>query len=238
MVLLPAEVGNVKRDLFSGAMLIAGALVFVAVMILHPAPHGVLSPEEATRQADLGVSVHAAALAGVPILFLGLLGLWRRLGAGNLATAALVSWAFASVAVTSAAVASGFVATEALRQIVETKGDASGVFHQLLTYSSWVNQGFAKVYSVASSVAIVLWSVAILRGGRLQRAAGIVGLIAGASVLVLFLGGQIRLDVHGFGIMVVAQSIWLIWVGVLLCRQLAPDGASSATPASAPTAVG
>jgi methionine-rich copper-binding protein CopC len=219
MVSPPAEVGNVKRDVFSGAMLIAGSLVFVLVMSLHPTAHEVLGAENATRYAHATLLIHAVALAGVPILFLGLLGLWRRLGAGNLATAALVLWAFASVAVTSAAVASGFVSTAAIQQIIELKEDGSGVYHQLLTFSGWINQGFATVHLVASSIAIVLWSVAILRSSRVQHAAGVAGLIAGASVLALFFAGHIRTDVHGFGVMVLVQSVWMVWVGVLLCRE-------------------
>ena len=40
-----------------------------------------------------------------------------------------------------------------------------------------------------------------------------------ASVAVLAVGsGHLRLDVHGFGLIVLAQALWFIVVGVLLLR--------------------
>ena len=64
----------------------------------------------------------------------------------------------------------------------------------------------------------MLWSAAILRSGRISRAAGLAGTVVGAGVFLAFLSGYLRLDVHGFGIMTVTQSGWLIWLGILLCR--------------------
>ena len=208
-----------ERDVFSGATLIAGTAVFVLVMALHPNAHQILASADVGHAAHVNLLVHAVALLGVPVLFLGVLGLWRRLGRGPLATAALVGWGYASVAVTSAAVTSGFVASELMVKMAEAGGgatDAANV-HGLLDLASLAIQGFAKVHLVASSLAIVLWSVAILRGGALHRSAGWVGLVAGGGVLVLFFVGNLHLDVHGFGHMVLLQATWLLWVGVLLC---------------------
>jgi hypothetical protein len=48
----------------------------------------------------------------------------------------------------------------------------------------------------------------------------------GSLVLLFFLAGHLRLDVHGFGIVVLAQSAWFIWVGILLLR----DGPAQGQP--------
>ena len=40
-----------------------------------------------------------------------------------------------------------------------------------------------------------------------------------SRILLALLSGYLRLDVHGFGIVTFSQSIWLIWLGVLLCRE-------------------
>ena len=45
------------------------------------------------------------------------------------------------------------------------------------------------------------------------------GVFVGAGILLAVLSGHLRLGVHGFGIVVLAQSAWLIWVGGLLCRE-------------------
>jgi len=120
--------------------------------------------------------------------------------------------------VISAAVASGFVAPAVIGHVLEAEGAGRDVGHALLEYTGLLNQGFAKVHVVATSAAILLWSVAILRSGRLARAAGIFGIVVGAGILLTVLSGHLRLGVHGFGIVVLAQGAWLIWVGGLLCR--------------------
>mgnify|MGYP003578002270 CR=1 FL=1 len=68
-----------ERDVFSGATLIAGTAVFVLVMALHPNAHQILASADVGHAAHVNLLVHAVALLGVPVLFLGLLGLWRRL---------------------------------------------------------------------------------------------------------------------------------------------------------------
>ena len=74
-----------------------------------------------------------------------------------------------------------------------------------LLYTGLWNQGFAKVYLVASCAAIVLWSVAILRGASMPRGAAIAGLVLAGAILLAFFAGHLGLDVHGFGIMTLAQ---------------------------------
>lgn len=215
-----------RRDVISGTLLILGALTGVFALGLHPTAHDLLEPEGLSRMAQLNALVHGTAIAGVPMVFVGLLGLARRLAPSELTTPALVTFATGGVAVVCAAVMSGFVATPVIARIVAADPATRVTYEALLTYTSLLNQGFAKVFVVASSVAIVLWSVAILRSGRLQRAAGIAGAVVGGLVLIAFLTRQVRLDIHGFGLITFAQSAWLIWIGVLLLRR-APPGAAA-----------
>jgi hypothetical protein len=170
-------------------------------------------------QAHRTVVVHGAALASVPVLFLGLLGLSRRLGRSDLATAALVAFGFGGVAVMTAAVASGFVATGLMRQILDGDGGSPEAYHALLSYTGLVNQGFARVGVVAWAVAVMLWSGAILKSRRMPRGLGIAGAMVGAGILSAVLVGHLPLNVHGFGLVTFAQSGWQIWIGVLLCRE-------------------
>ena len=207
-----------KRDVVSGTLLIAGSLAMVLVMSLHPTGHDLVSPERFARLARLNMMVHGLAVASVPVLFLGLLGLWRRLGPSDLSTAALVAWGFGGVAVMVAAVASGFVATGVIRHMLTADEASRDLYHALLTYTSLVNRAFANVHVVAMSVAILLWSAEMLRGLRMGRAVGIAGVVAGAAILLGVLSGHLRMDVHGFGIVTLAHSAWLIWLGILLCR--------------------
>ena len=219
-----------QRDVGSGTILIAGSLASVLVMSLHPTSHDLLDPQRSQGQAHLNVLVHSLALAATPALFMGLLGLWCRLGAPGLATAAIVAFGFGGVAILSAAVASGFVATEVFARLREGEGHSRELYHVLAAYTGMLNQGYAKVSVVAWSVAILLFSVAILRSRQMSRAAGIGGIIVGAGVLLVFLSGHVRLNVHGYGMVVFAQSAWLVWIGILLCRHGGDGGAERREP--------
>ena len=207
---------NAIRERAAGSLLIAGSAAGVVVMALHPTAHGLMDSEAGRRLAQLNVVVHGLALAAVPTVFLGLLGLRRRLGSSDLATAALVVFGWGCVAVMTAAVASGFIAPGVIARMAAT--DGSAMPEAFLRYTGLLNQGFAKVHVVATSVGILLFSAAILRGGRLSRAVGVFGGIVGVLVPLLLFVGHLRLDVHGFGIVMIAHSAWLVWVGVLLCR--------------------
>jgi len=204
-----------RRDLTSGSLLIAGSAAGVVVMALHPTAHGLMNPETGTHLRLVNAMVHGLALAATPLVFLGLLGLRRRLESSAPATAAVVIYGWGCVALMSAAVASGFVAPAVIERVGAI--DASTAADALLRYTGLWNQGFAKVNVVASSIGIVLFSVSILRSRRLSPAAGVFGAVVGVAIVVLLLSGHLTLDVHGFGVVTFAQSAWLIWVGVLLC---------------------
>jgi hypothetical protein len=42
---------------------------------------------------------------------------------------------------------------------------------------------------------------------------------AAAGLATVLLSGMLPMDVHGFGLVTLVQSIWLIWIGGLLCRE-------------------
>jgi hypothetical protein len=208
-----------RRETASGILLIAGSLLTMSVMFLHPTSHDLLAPGNFARQAHRNTLVHGAAIAAIPMLFLGLLGLSRRLGFDDLSVAATVSYGLGAIAVFGAAVASGFVATEAIGRMIEVGEDASGMYHALLASTGWWNQAFATVGVGASATAILLWSAAILRSSRVPRLFGVAGAVIGGAILLAFLSGHLRLNIHGFGIVVLAESLWFIGVGALLIRE-------------------
>ncbi len=211
-----------QRDLPGGILLIAGSLAGMLVMALHPTSHDLLTAQEFARPARLNMIVHGLAIASVPVLFLGLLAVSRRLGWSDLTVAASVAYGFGGVAVLVAAVASGFVATGVFERMLEAEGETRALYHALAGYTGLINQGFAKVSVVATSSAILLWSWAILQSHRLPRAAGVAGALIGGLVVLAVLSGHLRLGLHGFGLVVVAQSVWMIWLGVVLLRGRAP----------------
>jgi hypothetical protein len=207
-------------DRRGGIALIAGAAGAIVTMSIHPSGHDLSAPGQFDAMARLAVAAHALALATVPVSFLGAMALSRRVATPDrLALAALVTYAFASLAVMSAAVVSGLVGPTLVRQILTAGPPAKTGWEIAVRYNWLLNQAFARVYVVASSVAVVLWSASILRSGALARGVGIWGCLVGPVILIALLSGHLTLGVHGFGLVVLAQASWFIAVGVLMLRR-------------------
>jgi hypothetical protein len=91
-------------------------------------------------------------------------------------------------------------------------------------YTGYVNQAFAKVGFSFASVAIVLWSVAMIRDG-FSRGLGVFGIIAGAAMLSGFAFTRGHLVMHGLGgLVMLGQTIWTIGAGSILMRVDAGHG--------------
>lgn len=199
-----------RRDTFGGWCLVANAVMGLVTMALHP-----------TTVADpaLVLAVHALALAGVPV---GLYGAWvlaRRLGEGGpAAELAFAFYGLAAAATLMAATASGLLAPDVIARAAAAAGDTRAAEHAVVHYNHAVNQAFARVFVAASSVAILLWSAEMLRTRLFARAAGVVGCAVAALTLLGLFAGHLRMDVHGFGAVVLGQAIWLVMVGLELRR--------------------
>jgi hypothetical protein len=190
-------------------------------MAVHP--HGAISPAQVESMARNLTIVHSLALASLMVLFLGALGLAQRLkSADRLDIAALVLFAFASVAVMSAAVMDGLVAPNILRRLVEAGAGAGESWRIVFRYNFEINQAFARLYAVTSSIAIILWSISMLKNRVLARGLGIYGCVIGPVAVLAVASGHLGMDVHGFGAVVLGQAIWFVTAGVLLRRPSPP----------------
>lgn len=212
-------------DRKSALALIAGMLGTIITMALHPTGHDLTTPGHAEAMNQLNVAVHSLALVCLPILFLGAMGLTKRLNASDrLALSGLVLFNFAEVAVMIAAVASGLITPGLIHHMLAAEPGTAGVWSAVLTLNGHINQAFALVFVVASSAAIVLWSAAILKNKTFVGALGIYGCILGPVAIVAVVSGHLRLNVHGFGLVVLVQAVWFITAAVQLWRS---NGTSS-----------
>jgi len=204
---------------WSGLALIAGSVGMIITMGLHPSGH--VSPAEMEPMIRKLIGVHALALASVPVMFIGAWGLSQRGPTKDrMDMAALVFYAFALLEVANAAVADGLVTPGILRQMLASAGTPAAVdgWKMLSHYNFFVNQGYAQVFVASSSVAILLWSVAMLRKRDFSQGLAISGCILGTVTLLALFSGHLRLDTHGFGAVALGQAIWFIIAGSLLWR--------------------
>lgn len=199
----------------SGLALIVGSAGMLITMAVHPG--GMISPAAVESMARKLTAVHSLALLTLPLLLLGALGLSHWLKAPDrLAIAAFVLYALAIVAVMQAAVADGLVAPNVLRRLVEASTDARANWQIVFRYNFEVNQAYARLYAVASSLAVALWSILLLRPATRARGAAIFGFVITAVTILAVASGKLSLDVHGFGAVVLGQAIWFVAVGLRL----------------------
>ncbi len=196
-----------------GAALIGAPLVTIIIMLIHPTGHDLAADLE--RVAVINAVVHGSAIAAMPVILLGLMALSRRLGHADAAVAGCVAYGVCAIAWMIAAIASGFLQTEIYRGLAETPDSAS--LDALSHYTWWLNQSMAGVGVIASSIAIGLFGLPLLR--KSHNLLGGAALVAGIGAFLLYALGVLDLDVHGFGIIVFLQTAWLISAGVFLLRR-------------------
>lgn len=193
----------------SSVVLIVGSVGMIITMIFHP--HGRTGPEGVDHLVRVTVATHSLALLSTPLVFLGALGISRWLkGPDRLAVAAVALFGFATVAVMNAAVLNGLVAPNVIRQLVGESGDARDRWQALMRYGFEMNQAYARVYAVASGLAIALWSAAMLKNRKGGTGVAIYGCILAALTVGGIGSGLLTPDVHGFLLLVFGQAIWFL----------------------------
>lgn len=212
-----------SRDRASGLALIAGAAASLVIMALHPTGRELYAAAgRSSVPAMVNVFVHSLAIASTPVMFFGALAVNRRFSSNDdaLPTLAIVLWGFAMVAVALAATASGLIAPGLIHHVTEGGDDAAGL-RDVLTYNSHLNQAFARIHVGMSSAAILFWSIAILRTRALPVRIGWYGALVAPVLLILLFAG-LRMTIHGFGLVMVLQAVWLIVTGLHLARTAEP----------------
>jgi hypothetical protein len=158
----------------------------------------------------------------VMVLFLGAFGLARAIASvDRTAFAGIVVFGFACVAVFLAATVSGFIIPAIMQRMARDAGVNMRTWQIVIDSIFQINQAFARIYSVAASVAVILWSVSILKNGGLGRRVAFYGCIISALIIVGVGVGHLRLNVHGMAAVWFGQAIWFIVAGFQMCSRRA-----------------
>lgn len=218
---------RMRNQTVFGWLLVGAPLLGLAMMGIHPTGREAFGSLEALRQvAPLNAWVHGIAIASSLLFLTGCVGLSRFLGTERAdVTMALIAFAAATGAVAVAASLNGFVATS-LGQVMLGGTDPAdrAQARMLLHYNGLLSQIAVKVHIMAVACAIVLWSIAIHQTRTLPRWFAYAGGVLALALLALLLSG-LRLDVHGFGLVVAIQAAWAVSGGILIIRR--PSDATS-----------
>jgi hypothetical protein len=209
-------------DQKAGICLIAGSLGGILTMAMHPIGRASLTPEVVARLAVAAGAAHALAIASVLTMFLGACGLAARMEAPDrISFAALIVFGFACIAIAIAATVSGFIIPAIWKGMVRDVPANTTPWHIATAAIFQINQAFARVYSVAASGAIILWSIAAIRHGHMGRRVAIYGCIVSPVIIVAVAIGHLQLDVHGMTAVWLGQAIWFMVAGAELYRSKA-----------------
>lgn len=201
----------------SGIAFIAGSIGGIVTMAIHPTASGVLTPAQFEHLAVASAIAHSLAMVSFLLLVLGAFGLTRRLAAPDrLAFSGLVVYVFAAIAVLIATAVSGFIVPNIMRHMIRDAPTTAQQWHIVIDSIFQINQAFSRIFTVAASVAVVLWSASALRNGGLGRGIAIYGCIIAPLIILAICSGHLTLNVHGMAIVVFAQAIWFIGVGIQL----------------------
>lgn len=234
----------IAGDRAAAAVLLAGSLAGLAIMALHPTGRDAVRNAAAGAPNTRLAVVHTAGILVQPLLLAASLALTRRLraasraragGAAAMADVAAVGatayFTLASVAAVAAAAASGFVAPHVLRHHAAADAPARATTLAMLDYTGVLNRTFARLDVLFTGAAVLLWSAAMLAHNRgtpgpsqgsparpWSRTLAGFGLLLGAALAIGAGGGYLRMDIHGFGLVVLGQGAWLAGVAAHLWR--------------------
>jgi hypothetical protein len=174
---------------------------------------------EIGRIGSINEVVHGTMIAIVVALLFGLTVFSIRRGLAKEAVlGGLIAQAIGTGTTIVAAMTSGFLIPEIAARYASASPQGLQFAVQVISICGTVVQLFSKLGEVGLTLAIVLWSVDLVRTPGYVRMTAILGFAAGAfAVAMLLFGGS--LTPRTLGSIVLAQAIWYFAVGALLIRR-------------------
>lgn len=205
-----------------GWMLAAAAVLSCGFAMVHPSVSG-HDLNDVLAQMIAGATfngwVHGILLTLLFVLVAGFFGLSVRLGIGRPVVAlAMTSQLLGALAMTGAGVINGFALGIFAGRYGHAGPDQAAAVSAAFNMAGSIAATWAGVGAVASSAAIALWSLRLVALGGAQRVLGAFGLVLGLATAAMLISGTLILNVHGFILLVLSQSIWTVAVGVQLGR--------------------
>jgi hypothetical protein len=131
--------------------------------------------------------------------------------------AAIITFGLACIAVFVAATVSGFIIPAIIKRMAQDAPANARLWQIVIDGIFQINQAFAQIYSVAASLAVILWSVSVLRNGGLSRGLAVYGCVVSALIIFGISIGHLRLNIHGMAAVWLGQAIWFVIAGSQLC---------------------
>jgi hypothetical protein len=206
----------------AGLAIALGSLLSVVFMAYHPtiqAADPAEFVEAMAQEARLDGIVHAALIVLMGILLYGFSCLATRLGTSIFTVrAGLVAYAMGTGAMVAAALIDGFLIPDFVRRYQGRPADALEIMRHMLTLCSLAIGVCARMGVIATSLAVMLWSLSLIRRPGVLRVVGTLGCIVGALPVAALLLGYLPMNKHGVLAFVLGQTAWSLALGVQMIR--------------------
>jgi len=207
---------NTQFEKNSGIALVLCTILLVFTMVLHPAGG---SFEHLLKMTGIIIVSHVIAIVCVPFAAVGFWGLTRRLGTDNFFSMSAFSiMLFGLVAVMMAAATNGLVLPVFIEKYADAPAEVVESIKPFLKYNISVNHAFDYIYTGAFCLAMLFWSIAILRTRKFAAWAGYLGIGVSIVVAVLFASGFAAMNLQGLRLFISGIIVWIAVIGVLLSR--------------------
>jgi hypothetical protein len=206
---------NNSFDKKAGISLIIFSLLLVFTIVLHPAGGSI---QGLIRHAGMIVITHAVAILALPFGALGFWGLTRRLGTDHFGS--MPGFAMAGlglIAALCAGTTNGLVLPIFLQHYKDATPETLSAIDPVVRYSFAFNHAFDYIYTGAFCLAILCWSIAIVKPKNLPVWMGWLGIGISVATAVIFLFGVVTpVNVQGLRIFVASILIWILLAGRVL----------------------
>jgi len=212
-----------RQEKVHGLVLIASSLVLLVMNVTHP---GHLPDTRAAleRVGLVAAIAHSLAILGVWLALWGLAGLSRFLGLERpMVVGALIAYALAAAGITVAAALDGFVTPQLALQALAADDATRATLHSLIGFCVLAASSLTRIYMLLGAAAIAMWSWAI-GAGAYSRGLPVLGALVALIALGTTFGGPAYISVHVLLLLVLVQSAWMVWAGMVL---LGRDGAAN-----------
>ncbi len=206
-----------------GISLVASSIVALAAMAHHPTAGGggdfAAFARNVERIAAVNQAVHGTMIVLVAVLTWTLLVFAARRGFNRpLVTAGIVAWSIGAVGMIVGPVFNGFVIVDIAHRALASPETSDILRVTLQTLSSGVGV-MVMIGTIGVSMAVFLWSADLARDSGPARWAGVLGLAAGAGLIIALPTEIGRLDLAGMTLVLVVWAVWFFAVGTLMIQR-------------------
>ena len=207
----------------SGYVLVICSVLSVVIMTHHPVVHSDNLKDfvhEIQSKNTVNSLVHGSLIVLMGLLFFGFTELASCLGLSNpWVRLGLISYGIALIAMTIAALLGGFILPRYLARYQTSPQEDLEMIRHVLAFEGVVHRVAARVGALSMSMAVLLWSFVLLPRSGTMKAIAILGILAGAFPVIGLASGHLSMDVQGAGLLVLAQTIWSVAIGIQMIRR-------------------